>query len=158
MEVHKYIDKAQSFWENVLWTGEKELFGKSHQPCVHRCKQMKLTKKTLYLAFNQDGAFMFWGNRHMLHLAQGVLNLCRVLIWSLKMIKAFWREMRWPVSESLVSVSGHDPKNTEDYSDVSPDLNPVEQVQCLKCCFKRQENTKPQDSITMTGSSEVQLN
>ncbi|KAI4882124.1 hypothetical protein NFI96_022594 [Prochilodus magdalenae] len=73
-----HVDKPQSFWENVLWTDETkmELFGKAHQLYVHRWKNEAYQEKNTLL-WNMEEALLCSGSA-LLHLAQGVLNLCRV--------------------------------------------------------------------------------
>ena len=82
----------------------------SHISSMFRDAKMKHTKKrTLYLLSNMEEARLCSGAA-LLHLAQGVLNVCRVQ-WNLKTIKAFWSKMCCPVSERLVSVTGHGSSN-----------------------------------------------
>ena len=59
-----HIDKPLSFWENVLWTDETklELFGKSHQLHVHRCKNEAYKEKnTVPIVKHGGGLVMFRG-------------------------------------------------------------------------------------------------
>ena len=101
-----HIDKPQSFWQNVLWTDETklELFGKSHKLYVHRRKNEAYKEKnTVPTVKHGGGLVMFWG----CFAASGTGSLESTL----ETIKAFWREMCCPVSESLVSVAGHGSSN-----------------------------------------------
>lgn len=57
-----HVDQPQSFWESVLWIdGTKlELFGKSHQLYVHRCKNEAYKEKNTSVK-RGGGASLFWG-------------------------------------------------------------------------------------------------
>lgn len=59
-----HIDKPQSFWENVLWSDETklELFSRSHQLYVRRCKNEAYKEKnTVPTVKHGGGSVMFWG-------------------------------------------------------------------------------------------------
>lgn len=59
-----HIDKPQSFRENALWTDDTklELFGKSHQLCVHRRKNEAYKEKNTVSTVKHGGDLvMFWG-------------------------------------------------------------------------------------------------
>ncbi|KAJ0051257.1 hypothetical protein NL108_017089 [Boleophthalmus pectinirostris] len=107
-----HIDKPQSFWENVLWIEETklELFVKTHQLYVHRRKnETHQEKNTVPTVKHGGGLVLFWGFV-LLHLAQDVLNLCKIQ-WNLKTVKVFWNKMCCLVSKTLVSVVGHGSSN-----------------------------------------------
>lgn len=56
---------AQYFRENVLWTDETklELFGKSHQLCVHRWKNKAFREnKTVPTVKHAGSSILFWGS------------------------------------------------------------------------------------------------
>lgn len=103
--VEMHVDRRQGFWVNVLWTGKTklELFGTSQQLYVQRCtNEAYKVYKTLSLLKNRGGSVArFCSGAALLHLAGGVLNLCRVQR-NLKPTKAFWNQMCCLVSESFV--------------------------------------------------------
>lgn len=60
----EYLDKPQSFWENVLWTDETkiELFGNGHQQFVYRRRyEAHKEKNTLPTVKHGGGSIMLWG-------------------------------------------------------------------------------------------------
>ena len=60
----EYLDKPQSFWENVLWTDETkiELFGNAHKRFVYRRRNEAYKEKnTLPTVKHGGGSIMLWG-------------------------------------------------------------------------------------------------
>ncbi len=146
-----HIDKPQSFWKNDLWTEETklDLFGKSHQLYVHRCKNEAYKEKNTVVKHG-GGSVMFWGY----FAASGTRCLESTISrlsqdWLKTNSRPFWSKICCPLSESLVSVAGHGSSNrimTQNtqlktptngrtkhwtilkWPSVSPDLNPIEHL------------------------------
>ena len=59
----EYLDKPQSFWENVLWTDETkiELFGSAHQRVSRRRNEAYKEKNTVPTVKYGGGSIRLWG-------------------------------------------------------------------------------------------------
>lgn len=135
-----HIDKPQSFLET-----KQELFGKARRLYVQSQKKKYAKERTLSLLWNMEEVRLCSGAA-LQHLAKDVWNLFRVR-WNLKIIKAFWREMRCLVSENKMAGHGscnrvmtkHRAENRREcrrarhrsilkWPSTSPDLNPVQHL------------------------------
>uniref|UniRef100_A0A8C5MWS3 Transposase n=1 Tax=Leptobrachium leishanense TaxID=445787 RepID=A0A8C5MWS3_9ANUR len=104
-----HVDKAQKFWDSVLWTDETklELFGPMDQRYVWRRKNKAYEEKnTLPTVKHGGGSIMLWGcfasaGTGKLQRVQGTMNRAWLQIKG-------WNILEWPSQ--------------------SPDLNPIENL------------------------------
>ena len=71
-----HVVKPQSFWENVLWTDQTKLELSVISSMFTDAKMKHIKIRTLSLLWNMEEVLLCSGSA-LLHLEQGVWNLCR---------------------------------------------------------------------------------
>lgn len=69
-----FVDKSESFWDNVLWTGETrlDLFGEPYQLYIHREKNEAFEEKKPTVKQGRGGEMCF--RAILMHLEQLTLE------------------------------------------------------------------------------------